>query len=187
MRPTRTRCGSPWRASRDLARNRPWQGPEPLEDSRHSRHSRVPPGMSGKPGVRQRSCRPDRQFFQMSGATTPAELLRRLRRRDQAPGGPGSARASGNPTELLRAAGEAAEALAVPDAALARERQEIAAGLRAEAPDPTRVGKLEVLPNGTVQSFCRVCGRLARWGFDVALDRGRVGRWTCFEHRNHAG
>jgi hypothetical protein len=123
----------------------------------------------------------------MSGTTAPAELLRRLRRRDQAPGGPGSARASGNPTELLRAAGEATEALAAPDAALAQERQEIAAGLRAEAPDPTRVGKLEVLPNGTVQSFCRVCGRLASWGFDVALDRGRVGRWTCFEHRNHAG
>ena len=35
------------------------------------------------PGVRQRSCRPDRQFSQAGGATTLTELLRRLRR-DQA-------------------------------------------------------------------------------------------------------
>src|SRR3954464_504893 len=160
-RPTPTRCGSPRRASRDPARNRPWRGPEPLDDSRHSP---VPPGMSGKPGVRQRSCHPDRWFSPVSGITAPAELLRRLRRHDQAPDSSGSARASGNPAELLRAVGEAAEALAAPDAALTQEREEIAAGLRAEAPDPARAGTLEVLPNGTQLHYCRVCGRLARWG-----------------------
>jgi hypothetical protein len=123
----------------------------------------------------------------MSGTTAPTELLRRLRRRDQAPDGPGSTRASGNPTELLRAVREAAEALAAPDAALAQEREEIAAGLRAEAPDPTRAGLVEVLPNGTPLHYCQICGRLARWGFGVALDRGRAGRWFCFEHRDGTG
>ena len=88
---------------------------------------------------------------------------------------------------LLRAAGDAAAVLTTPDPDLAREREETAAGLRAETPDPTRAGTFEALSNGTRLHFCRVCGRLASWGFDVALDRGRVGRWTCFEHRDHAG
>src|SRR4051794_22796928 len=66
----------------------PWSRPEPLDDSPHSRHSPAPPGMSGKREVLQRSCRPDRWFSQVSGAATPAELLRRLRLRDQTLGGP---------------------------------------------------------------------------------------------------
>jgi hypothetical protein len=84
---------------------------------------------------------------------------------------------------LLRAAEDAAAAITVPDWDLARERDEIAAGLWAEAPYPMRAGLVEVLPNGTRLHYCRICGRLARWGFDVALDRGRAGRWFCYEHR----
>ncbi len=87
---------------------------------------------------------------------------------------------------LLRAAEAAAEALAAPDPELDRERAEVAAGLRAEAPDPARAGTVEVLANGCRQHYCHVCGRLAAWGFGVALDRGRDGRWFCFEHKGHA-
>ncbi len=88
---------------------------------------------------------------------------------------------------LLRAAEDAAAALAAPDPDLARERAETGAGLRAEAPDPAaRAGTVEVLPNGCRQHFCRVCGRLAAWGFGVALDRGRDGRWFCAEHKKRA-
>ena len=65
---------------------------------------------------------------------------------------------------LLRAAEAGATALAEADAELARERVEIAAGLRAEAPDPARAGTVEALPNGTRLHHCRVCGRLAAWG-----------------------
>ena len=90
-------------------------------------------------------------------------------------------------TFLLRAAEDAAAALAAPDPELARERAETAAGLRAEAPDPARAGLVEVLPNGTRLHHCRVCGRLAAWGFGVALDRGRDGTWFCFEHQGRAG
>jgi hypothetical protein len=88
---------------------------------------------------------------------------------------------------LLRAAEDTAEALAVPDPDLAREREEVATGLRAEAPDPARAGRAEVLPNGTYLHYCGVCGRLAAWGFGVALDRGRDGTWYCFKHRGRAG
>jgi hypothetical protein len=87
---------------------------------------------------------------------------------------------------LLRAAEAGATALAEADAELARERVEIAAGLRAEAPDPARAGTVEALPNGTRLHHCRVCGRLAAWGFGVALDHGRDGSWFCFEHQGHA-
>lgn len=88
---------------------------------------------------------------------------------------------------LLRAAEDAAAALAAPDPDLDRERAETAAGLRAEAPDPARAGLVEVLPNGTRLHYCHRCGRLAPWGFGVALDRGRDGRWFCFEHQGRAG
>ncbi len=84
---------------------------------------------------------------------------------------------------ILRREQAAAEALAEPDAELAREREETAAGIRAEAPDPSRAGTVEVLPNGTRLHYCRACGRLARWGFGVASERGRAGRSFCFEHR----
>jgi hypothetical protein len=87
----------------------------------------------------------------------------------------------------LRAAAEAgAEALAAPDSDLARERAETAAGLRAEAPDPTRAGMVEVLPNGTPVHYCRDCGRLASWGFEVARYRGSEGAWYCVEHKGRA-
>jgi hypothetical protein len=86
---------------------------------------------------------------------------------------------------LLRASEDAA-ALVAPDPDLVRERAETAAGLRAEAPDPARAGRVEVLPNGTRLHHCRVCGRLAAWGFGVALDRGRDGTWFCFEHQGRA-
>jgi len=49
-----------------------------------------------------------------------------------------------------------------------------------------RAGMVEALPNGTRLHFCRVCGRLALWGFGVAPDRGRDGRWFCFEHKGRA-
>jgi hypothetical protein len=88
---------------------------------------------------------------------------------------------------LLRAAEDAAAALAAPDPDLARERAETAAGLRAEAPEPARAGRIEVLPNGTRLHYCHRCGRLAPWGFGVALGRGRDGRWYCFEHQGRAG
>ena len=130
------------------------------------------------------------------GVSDPVDMLRRLRLR----GGPAAltsaAPAPGMPTgatatttraaALLRAAGDAAEVLAEADAELARERAETAAGLRTEAPNPTRAGTVEVLPNGTRLHYCRVCGRLAAWGFGVALDRGRDGRWFCFEHQGRA-
>ncbi len=125
------------------------------------------------------------------GVSDPADLLRRLRAR----GGGAAVLASGAPAgssgadaaaALLRAAEDAAEALAATDAALARERGETAAGLRAEAPDLARAGRVEVLPNGTRLHHCRICGRLAAWGFGVALDRGWDGSWFCFEHQGHA-
>jgi hypothetical protein len=140
----------------------------------------------------------------MSGAASnPAALLRRLRARDgtatPVSGDPAdSARAlGGNPRStampvhgtsagaaaLARFARDAAEALASPDPDLRRERAEIAAGLRAEASDPTRAGMVEVLPNGTRLHYCCECGRLASWGFDVAPERGREGTWCCFEHK----
>ena len=87
---------------------------------------------------------------------------------------------------LLRAAHDAAAALTTPDPDLVREREEIAAGLRAETPDLTRAGTFEALANGTKLHYCRVCGRLAMWGFGVAPDRGRAGRWYCFQHRIRA-
>lgn len=87
---------------------------------------------------------------------------------------------------LLRAAEAGAEALAEADPDLARERAETAAGLRAEAPDPAQAGLVEVLPNGTRLHYCHRCGRLASWGFGVALDRGRDGRWFCFVHQGRA-
>ena len=133
----------------------------------------------------------------MSGAASdPADLLRRLRTR----GRPGRARlrdarsgrdrGRGAPrpglAALLRAAEAGAEALAAADPDLARERAESAAGLRAEASDPARAGLVEVLPNGTRLHHCRTCGRLAAWGFGVALERGRDGTWFCFEHRGRA-
>ena len=88
---------------------------------------------------------------------------------------------------MLRAARDTAEALAAPDPDLDRERAEIAAGLRAEAPDPARAGTVEVLANGTRLHHCRVCGRLAAFGFGVALDRGWDGTWFCYEHQGRAG
>lgn len=88
---------------------------------------------------------------------------------------------------MLRAAQDAAEALAAPDPDLARERAETAADRRAEAPDPARTGSVEVLPNDTTRlHHCRICGRLAAWGFGVALDRGRDGTWLCFQHQDRA-
>ncbi len=96
---------------------------------------------------------------------------------DNNPGGPAAADGPATPAgpvavaeaaALLRAAQDAAEALAAPDPDLDRERAEIAAGLRTEAPDPTRAGLVEVLPNGTRLRHCRVCGRLAAWSFGVA-------------------
>ena len=108
------------------------------------------------------------------------------------PGGPAAAHAPGaaagphtdsRAAALLRTAEDAAAALASPDPDLPRERAEIAAGLRAEASDPTRAGMVEVLPNGTRLHYCCECGRLASWGFDVAPDRGRDGTWYCFEHK----
>ena len=87
---------------------------------------------------------------------------------------------------LLRAAEDALAALAAPDPDLARERAEVAAGLRAVAPDPARAGLVEVLPNGTRLHHCRVCGRLAAFGFGVAPGRGRDGTWFCFEHKERA-
>jgi len=151
------------------------------------------------------------------GVSNPADLLRRLRARGGgagtsapastaraastgAPGGgnpggpaadapatPKAAGAAAGAAALLGAAEDAAEALAAPDPDLDRERAETAAGLRAEAPDPARAGRVEVLPNGTRLHHCRVCGRLAAWGFGVALDRGRDGTWSCFEHQEGAG
>ncbi len=129
------------------------------------------------------------------GASDPAALLRRLRARGggaraPAPGGPGKPMdpdAAARSAALLRAAEAGAEALAATDPELARERAEVAAGLRAEAPDPARAGTAEVLPNGTRLHHCRVCGRLAAWGFGVALDRGRDGSWYCFQHQGRAG
>jgi hypothetical protein len=134
----------------------------------------------------------------VSGAASdPAGLLRRLRARGGGPASPasatpapdaptGAADAAAGGAALLRAAGAGAEALAAADPDLARERAECAAGLRAEAPDPARAGLVEVLPNGTRLHHCRTCGRLAAWGFGVALDRGRDGTWFCFEHRGRA-
>ncbi len=49
------------------------------------------------------------------------------------------------------------------------------------------MGENQVLANGCRQHFCHVCGRLAAWGFGVALDRGRDGTWSCFEHQGRAG
>lgn len=88
---------------------------------------------------------------------------------------------------LLRAAEAGAEALAVPDPDLVRERAETAAGLRAEALDPARVVRVDVLPNGTRLHQCWVCGRVAAWGFGLAPNRGRDGSWFCFEHEGCAG
>ena len=85
------------------------------------------------------------------------------------------------------AAEDAAEVLAGADGELAWERAETAAGCRAEAPDPARAGLVEVLPNGTRLHYCRVCGRLAAFGFGVALDRGWGGTWFCYEHQGRAG
>ncbi len=99
------------------------------------------------------------------------------------PTGPGAARAAA----LLRAVGAETEAPATPDPDLTRERAETAAGLRGEVLDPVRAGKVEVLPNGTRLHHCRTCGRVAAWGFGVALDRGRDGTWFCFEHQGRAG
>ena len=121
------------------------------------------------------------------GASDPAALLRRLRARGG--GGAGTPKdpdAAARAAALLRAARDAAEALTAPDPDLAWERAEVAAGLQAEAPDPARAGTVEVLANGCRQHYCRVCGRLAAWGFGVALDRGRDGRWFCSEHRGRA-
>jgi hypothetical protein len=127
-------------------------------------------------------------------ASDPADLLRRLRIRGGGPAVPASATpapdaptgAAAGAAALLRAAEAGAEALAAADPDLARERAETAAGLRAEASDPARAGLVEVLPNGTRLHHCRTCGRLAAWGFGVALDRGRDGTWFCFEHRGRA-
>ncbi len=151
------------------------------------------------------------------GASDPAELLRRLRARGGGAGtaapaskaraayagalggsnaggpaadasgtfaGPG---VDGRAAALLRAAEAGAEALAEADPDLDRERAETAAGLRAEAPDPARAGLVGVLPNGTRLHHCRVCGRLAAFGFGVALDRGWDGTWFCYEHQGRAG
>ncbi len=149
----------------------------------------------------------------MSGvASNPANLLRRLRTRSatampasgvpaasagalgenpgrtaaSAPDTPTGAGAAARAAVLLRAAEAGARALGEADAELARERAETAAGIRAEAPDPARAGVVEVLPNGTRLHYCRNCGRLAAWGFGVALDRGRDGTWFCFEHQGRA-
>ncbi|MDP9370405.1 MAG: hypothetical protein M3Q03_19405, partial [Chloroflexota bacterium] len=65
-------------------------------------------------------------------------------------------------------------------------REETAAGIWAEAPAPARAGLVEALPNGTHLHYCRTCGRLAAWGFGVALDRDRDGRLFCFEHQRRA-
>ena len=60
-------------------------------------------------------------------------------------------------------------------------------GLKGDAAVAVRAGRVEALPNGTRLHHCRVCGRLAAWGFGVALDRGRDGTWFCFEHQGRAG
>ncbi len=165
------------------------------------------------PGVLRWPRRPDTEDSCVSGggASDPAELLRRLRARGGGcagtaepsstaraasagalggsnPGGPAAAPAPGAPAAaLLRAAEDAAAALAAPDPDLDRERGEIAAGLRVEAPDPARAGRVEVLANGTRLHHCRVCGRLAAWGVAVASARGRDGIWLCYEHKGRAG
>jgi hypothetical protein len=163
--------------------------------------------------VLRRPRRPEPGHSRLSGvASNPADLLRRLRTRSaaampasgmpaafagalrdnrgrtaaSAPDTPKGAGAAARAAALLRAAAAGARALAEADAELVRERAETAAGLRAEAPAPARAGMVEVLPNGTRLHHCRTCGRLAAWGFGVALDRGRDGRWFCFEHRRCA-
>src|SRR5436309_667656 len=39
-----------------------------------------------------------------------------------------------------------------------------------------------ILPDG--QFGCMICGRPAHFGFDVKLRAGKLGRWSCSDHRN---
>ena len=115
----------------------------------------------------------------MSGVVSnPAELLRRLRARDGI-----ATPVSGDPAVSARARGVNPRSPATPAPGTSTGA---AAGLRAEAPDSTRAGTVEVLSNGTRLHYCRDCGRLASWGFEVARYRGSEGTWYCFEHKGRA-
>ena len=111
---------------------------------------------------------------------------RRARRERTPPGAAAGPHTDSRAAAPLRTAEDAAAALASPDPDLPRERAEIAAGLRAEASDPTRAGMVEVLLERHALALLPRMRSAGLLGLRRGADRGRDGTWYCFEHKERA-